>query len=330
MKNNQSNRGARQPRLLRYYEWSLAAGWTVVIVLLLAVIFLHERSQAVETARTQARSNFQRDVIYRHWNAEAGAVYAPITEKIQPNPYLSDLPDRDLVTTDGRKLTLVNPSYMTRLVFDMAASSYGLKGHITSLRPIRPENRPDAWEERALKAFSTGSQEESTVEKMGTGDYLRLMKPLKTEEECLKCHASQGYRVGEIRGGLSVAVPMEPLLAIARQNFMVTLISFIVLWAIGLAGIIFGAARLRSTIRERDKAEREIVALNEELLERTQELETANRELDAFCGAVSHDLRTPLTVVGGYCDLLQKTPAEKHLESCGQYTEIIISAVHRM
>ena len=109
-----------QPRSLTYYKWGLAAGWTVVIVVLLAINLTQERSQAIETARTQARSNYERDVVYRHWNAMYGAVYVPVSEKIQPNPYLADHPERDVTTDRGKKLTLINPSY------EPAGSRYGV------------------------------------------------------------------------------------------------------------------------------------------------------------------------------------------------------------
>jgi len=36
-----------QPRSLTYYKWGLAAGWTVVIAVLLAINLQHERSQAI-------------------------------------------------------------------------------------------------------------------------------------------------------------------------------------------------------------------------------------------------------------------------------------------
>ncbi|MDD2272475.1 MAG: DUF3365 domain-containing protein [Desulfuromonadaceae bacterium] len=330
MSDDQRKIGITQPRQLRYYEWSLATGWTMVIAVLLAINFYHEKSQALETARTQARSNYQRDVIYRHWNAENAAVYVPITKDTQPNPYLADLPERDVITTQGKKLTLINPSYMTRLVFEMAAQSYGVKGHLTSLNPIRPKNLPDVWETAALKAFSGGSQEVSSVEKMVDGSYLRLMKPLKTDKDCLKCHRKQGYQVGEIRGGLSVAVPMEPLWVIARQNNILNSASFIVLWSIGLTSIFVGATRLRRTIRERDVAEREIIDLNQVLLTRAKELEAANRELDAFCSTVSHDLRAPLVSIVGFCQRILKTPADNHLDTCERYTGIILESAHKM
>ncbi len=36
---------------------------------------------------------------------------------------------------------------------------------------------------------------------------MRLMKPMVTKESCLKCHTHQGYKVGDIRGSVSVSVP---------------------------------------------------------------------------------------------------------------------------
>ena len=41
------------------------------------------------------------------------------------------------------------------------------------------------------------------------------MRPLKTAASCLKCHAAQGYKEGDIRGGISVAVHMKDYEAIA-------------------------------------------------------------------------------------------------------------------
>lgn len=77
-------------------------------------------------------------------------------------------------------------------------------------------------------------------------------------------------------------------------------------------------------ITERKKAEEEIKKLNEDLKHRAFELEAAYKELETFSYSISHDLRNPLLVIGGFSRTLLERYSN-HLDAKGQQ---FLSMIH--
>ncbi|MCK9365527.1 MAG: diguanylate cyclase [Syntrophales bacterium] len=246
---------------LKKYLWTLVLIWTVGIILSLAWNIYQQRQSSLSFARTNAEISYKKDLIYRRWVSNQGGVYVPVSEMTPANPYLK-VPNRDIMTSDGLSLTLVNPAYMTRQVNELAAEMHGFQGHITSLNPIRPENRPDPWETEVLKTFERENKEAVSIEMLSGKEYFRFMRPFVTEKACLKCHAAQGYKEGDIRGGISVSIPMEPLRAIERSRMAELILAHGFLWMIGLVGIGAGTRRLWSQALLREKLEEELLNLS--------------------------------------------------------------------
>lgn len=247
------------PRLIRIAVAIVLILWTGTVGIILYIDYRDECESVEHAATVLARSQFDKDVLYRRWNAQLGGVYARTSTGVQPNPYLEHIPDRDITTTDGDQLTLINPAYMTRQVHELGYNTDGVRGHITSLDPIRPENAPDEWERRALEQFDDPDDVVTSLETIDGLKVLRYMKPLVTEESCLACHAHQGYVLGDVRGGISVTVPMEEFVTIAKRQFRSDLLRYGMFWMLGIAVLIGGGRmlvrRAHAELEARDRIE---------------------------------------------------------------------------
>ncbi|MEK6201963.1 MAG: DUF3365 domain-containing protein [Desulfobulbaceae bacterium] len=226
--------------------------WTILSAGSLSWNLWSEHEAVLDQARSEARALFYKDTTYRSWATRHGGVYVPVTDETPPSPYLAHNPERDNTTPSGRRLTLMNPAYMTRQVQELTHHLYGVSGHITSLRAIRPGNEPDPWEAKALQAFEEGTAEVSSIVDLNGAPHLRFIRPFFTEEGCLKCHGHQGYKLGDVRGGISVSVPLEGYYELRRTQSINLWLWHCLLYLFGISGIVVSARMLTARIRENE------------------------------------------------------------------------------
>ncbi|WP_203472295.1 Tll0287-like domain-containing protein [Dissulfurispira thermophila] len=281
--------------------------FVIILGLLFFALILWEKKSHDEKLfnilKESASALFDQIMVTRLWNAKHGGVYVEVTPDTPPNPYLED-PMRDIVSVDGRHYTKINPAYMTRQLSEITMQRQGYKFSIVSLNPINPFNIPDDWEKKALKEFESnkigdyaeilqqGSPENRKLSWAGRSGsrIFRYIGPLKTEAPCLKCHAKHGYNYGDIRGGISISIPMDRYDLIYSADFRKTIFSLLtiaVISVIFVAVITIILSRKLSSAIEKDIERKRLEAIVE------------------LAGATAHEMRQPMTIVHNIISLFR-------------------------
>jgi hypothetical protein len=117
------------------------------------------------------------------------------------------------------------------------ATGYRLKQVSSQYRD--PKNRPDKFEEKALAEFDNDKSlsEYRGVDEINSKKVLRYLLPIHIEDACLKCHSAKeimpgfteedypdgrvaDYTFGDMRGAISVAVPIDRAEAEIKGNLI--------------------------------------------------------------------------------------------------------------
>lgn len=211
----------RKPRFVRKYL--LYATLTIAVVMASVFVTHHSRIEHLTSTilLQQARALYGELIMTRKWVNKHGGVYVKVGPKATPNPFLASRPGLKVNITDesGDQYTLINPAIAVREISEISQQEGSFELHIASLDPVSPASRkPDDFERNALLAFEQGLQEAFTVEETEKGSFYRYMAPIKFEQRCNKCHAFQKLRQGDIRGGISISIPMQEVQQHMSEN----------------------------------------------------------------------------------------------------------------
>jgi PAS domain S-box-containing protein len=258
-----------RPRSTRVgvYTLLLALCWTCTVVTSLVWNLHLQRQETSEIAFNVARAYLESDNRYRQWNALQGGVYIPSsaeTDFSKLNRF--SVPETEITTPAGRKLSLTDHDSMMRQVYKLSGPANILKGELKGLDPLSKHTTADEWEAYALRALENGEAEVGSVIDRNGEKHLRLMRPFIIEKPCLKCHGRQGYDIGDIRGGITITIPISLFGAAAERQILTLWWGHLAWWFLGLLGIWISFMGMRKRIKERELAE---IAL--EKIQREQE-----------------------------------------------------------
>jgi len=223
----------------RIAPWFAAIVWTGIMGMITAISVADHERMKTALAVEKARTIFQKDLSYRFWNSQIGGIYGALGNAAEKNGDAQAAIEPNIETPGGKRLTLINPGVMTRMIHEIDLREFGLSIRLCAVKPVNPDNQADAWESKALARLgSTGTEYYELVTGEG-GTLLRYVGGLRITQQCLTCHVEQRFHVGEMRGGLSVTIPYNQTLAASlRPHAMRSYAVYGSVWLLGLAGII--------------------------------------------------------------------------------------------
>jgi hypothetical protein len=239
-----------------------ALAWTV---LALGSLFL-QRAQlnrtAAELARVAAIASLKKDMAIRDWASSVEGVF--VREKHASQLASLDQEQR-LKATDRAgepfDLVLVTPMHLLLAIQDMSNQASGGRERLTSRQLRNPANVPDDWERKALAELEKGASvvTDAMPQRNGHG-LMRVMIPMKMEEECLQCHRDTLVPVGGLRGGAAVSVDLNAYFAAQEPAWRAIQAWHGGIWLFGLAmlGLSHRAAKGRaSELARQNQTQRE-------------------------------------------------------------------------
>ncbi len=242
---------SRKIKFIKYFALGILLTWSVILFVFGLLEKNDKYAYAEKLALNEAQISIKKDLAYRAWVSSHGGVYVPITERTPSNPYLSHIPSRDVTTDDGQKLTLMNPAYTLSQMMRDYSELYGVKARIISNIQLNPENKPDTWESTALDFIDSSNQPFHEIQLIDDEPFYRLLNPLITNSDCLKCHGHQGYKVGDVRGGVSVAIPLTPYYEDAFSHVRTTMLFILFLWFVGVIVIYLGYKKIEQYVLDK-------------------------------------------------------------------------------
>ncbi|MGE4266458.1 MAG: DUF3365 domain-containing protein [Deferribacterales bacterium] len=302
--------------------------FVIITLVFFVLLSCYELYQGYSNFRTSVL-NKARDIAdvnraFGYWSAEVGTIYAP-SENISG---IKDHSDTNKERTDeGLSLTRINPAYMMRMSSKELNVATGMNFRLISDKPINPLNAPAEWERRGFKAIRAGDKEYSGLEYTNFHNIrFEYMSPLLINSSCLKCHEYANYKIGDIRGAISVSFPVAGEHNRQLGFTLLTILAYLLVTALVIRLIVLSSRELKKAWHEKLKniAELEIEMQRREMSEAALIHKTRSSSINEILRMVAHHWRQPLNNIGLLIQTIQVANTRKEEEDAAVHAIRIV------
>ena len=177
--------------------------------------------------------------------------------------------------------------------------------------PRSLDDEPDAFEAQALASFALGDATEYyEVVEDGESVTFRYLSKLTIGRGCLQCHGQpagekditgyvmEGMAEGDVAGAVSITMPLDAIVADARENLASTVVFFCVLMACVTAILAWGLRRWIAA----------------PMIDENEKLRRESEDQSNFLTIITHELKTPLSSILAFTELWKERSVKRQAD----------------
>lgn len=237
-------------------------------------------------------------VAFRMWNTQIGSVYIPANSVLREK---IPLHNTEIITAGKTKLIKLSSSYMTHLVSNSLVKTDGISVRMISQNAMSPSGSPIGWEINGLKNTIKTGKEFYKIDFISLDNVMfRYIRPIRATDKCISCHNKDGFRNGELGGGLSVTFPITTE---HNKDLTITMLKIFAYMVSSILVILLITSSRKKLITAWEDKLHTILKLEKEIQlremsEKALVSQTRSSSISEILSLVAHHWRQPLNNVG--------------------------------
>ncbi|NOZ46535.1 MAG: PAS domain S-box protein [Chlorobi bacterium] len=220
--------------------------WTIIniIIFVSGFLLIKNKTNDILEVHKQTVLNTFSDIYFSGF--VQNGIYTKINSKIKANPFLKSVKERDIVLDNKDTLTLLSPRQIIEQFFNKLHKNNQIKIRMFGENPLNTENTPTKTEIGILNGLKNDTTTISHSFTENGKDYYQLIKPLKKQESCSKCHTN--FNSDNYLGAISFTFPID--IINKKQQGLLHIFSIIIfiIWLIGVLFLLLSLSKINKAL----------------------------------------------------------------------------------